>query len=162
MNAEIRVDTARNAQIGIEVRKNIMSNRPPSEKQRRVAKKIIENITLDEPKTGGEILEEVGYGPGMVKNPGKIVESEGVYKALAEQGFTVDNAKGVVAEILLNKSSKDADRLKAAENVFKIHGSFAPEKSMNLNLVVDATKSQDLIEMAKQMSKQIKEANINS
>lgn len=57
-----------------------------------------------------------------------------IIAALKDLGFDSDNAKRVVGEILNDGSLEPRDRLKAAENVFKVHGDFAPEKHVNLNL----------------------------
>lgn len=60
-----------------------------------------------------------------------------IIEALKELGFDSDNAKTVVAEILSDESNEPKDRLKAAEMIFKVHGDFAPEKSINLNVAVE-------------------------
>lgn len=72
-----------------------------------------------------------------------VIASENLTKPdiknyLEEIGFTSDNAKEVVAEILSDESNEPKDRLKAAEMIFKVHGDFAPEKSINLNVEVEA------------------------
>ena len=108
-------------------------------RQRRVAKLIIENASLDEPLNGGEILERVRYGK-ISKQPSRVLKSEGVLEALEEYGFTEDNAKKVVSEILLNKEADDGHRLKAASEVFKVQGSYAPEKSLTVNIEVPIGK----------------------
>lgn len=113
----------------------------PTVKQRRVAKLIIENTALDKPLNGGEMLEKVGYAKGLIKTPSRILESEGVREALAEAGFTEENAKSVVAEILLNPDADDGHRLKAAEQVFKVTGAYAPEKRLTAS--VDLTPKSD-------------------
>ncbi len=53
-----------------------------SVRQKRVAKLIIENTNLDEPKTGGEIVESSGYGVSMKKNPQVVLNSDGVKEEL--------------------------------------------------------------------------------
>lgn len=105
----------------------------PTTRQKRVAKLIIENATLDKPLTGGEIVENSGYGVSMKKNPQVILGSEGVKEALNDYGFNEDNAKKVVAKILLKEDAQDKDRLKAADMVFDVHGSKAPQKHININ-----------------------------
>lgn len=111
----------------------------PRIKQRKVAQKLIENVKLAKPLTAGEIVESSGYGPSMKKNPQVVINSQGVKEALEEYGFTEDNAKKVVAKILLNDDTEPNARLKAADQVFKVHGSYAPEKSVNLNVEVEAS-----------------------
>src|SRR5258708_3260733 len=99
-----------------------------TQKQKKVAKLIIDNIKLDKPLNGGEILEKTGYGPGTVKNPGDILNSDGVKEELKVLGFTEVNAKNVVSEIMLSDEAEHRDRLKAADMTFKVHGTYAPEK----------------------------------
>lgn len=108
----------------------------PTTLQKRVARKIIENAHLPEPLTSGEIVESSGYGESMKKNPQVIINSDGVRQELINLGFTEENAKSVVGKILLNEEAEDRDRLKAASEVFKVHGTYAPEKSVNVNVEV--------------------------
>jgi len=109
-------------------------------KQRRVAKLIIENATLDNPLNGGEIVEKGRYSKSMVIKPSKVLESKGVKEALTEYGFSEDNAKKVVGEIMLNEKVDPSARLKATDQVFKVQGTYAPEKSVNLNIEVPVEK----------------------
>ena len=101
-----------------------------------MAELIVENATLDNPLTGGEIVESSGYGVSMKKNPQVVLNSDGVKETLEEYGFTEGNAKMVVADIMLNEKVDAGARLKATDQVFKVQGSYAPEKSVNLNIEV--------------------------
>jgi hypothetical protein len=103
-------------------------------KQRKVAKLLIENATLDKPLNGGQIVENSGYGESMKLYPARVIDTIGVEKALEEYGFTEDNAKRVVTDILLNPEADNAHRLKAASEVFKVKGSYAAEKTQSVNL----------------------------
>lgn len=109
----------------------------PRTRQKRAARLIIENETLDKKLSDGEIVANSGYGPSMQKNPGVVLNSAGVKEALADYGFNPDNAKQVVAEILLDSETDKNTRLNAAKEVFKVFGEYAPEKkivgSFNLN-----------------------------
>lgn len=67
-----------------------------------------------------------------------------IINALRELGFDSDNAKRVVAEILNNDSLKPRDRIKAAENVFKVHGDYAPDKHVTLTLDESSEHSREL------------------
>lgn len=122
----------------------------PRIKQRKVAQKLIENVKLAKPLTAGEIVESSGYGPSMKKNPQVVINSQGVKEALEEYGFTEDNAKKVVAKILLNDDTEPNARLKAADQVFKVHGSYAAEKHVNLNVEVEA--SEEIKEIAQKVN----------
>jgi len=106
----------------------------PTNRQKKLAEIIVENSTLDKPLNGGEMLEKVGYSPGLVKQPGRVIEAEGVQEALANLGFTEVNAKSVVAELLLNPDEDSSVRLNAAKEIFKVTGSYAAEKSMSVQV----------------------------
>jgi hypothetical protein len=113
-------------------------SRKPSELQYRVAEAIIENSQLDKPKSDAEMLLDVGYAETTAYHKQKeIIQSEGVQEALQDFGFTEENAKRVVANIMLNDGSRDENRLKAAGMVFDVFGSAAPKKTLNLNLNAD-------------------------
>lgn len=119
----------------------MISNCMATTRQKRVAKLIIENATLDKPLTGGQMLEKVRYGK-ISKQPSRILESQGVKDALNDFGFSESNAKKVVGEILMKEKAQDKDRLKAADMVFEVHGSKAPTKTANLNLSLDVKPEQ--------------------
>ena len=99
-----------------------------TQKQKRVAKLIVANASLDKPLNGGEIVENSGYGVSMSKNPQVILNSEGVQDELEVLGFTEENAKKVVQQIMMSEETDDNARLKAADMVFKVKGTYAPEK----------------------------------
>lgn len=105
-----------------------------TQRQKRVAKLIVENATLDKPLNGGEILDNTGYSKGIQKDPKVVFESFGVKSELAILGFTEHNAKSVVSEIMNNGDVEPNARLKAADMTFKVHGSYAPEKSVSVSL----------------------------
>jgi|SRR6185369_17463666 len=98
-----------------------------TQRQKKLAKELIKNSQLAKPKNAGELLENVGYAKNTAEAyPGDVIDSKGVKEELKKLGFDEDNAKRVVGEIL-NKS-EDNNRLKAADLVFKVHGSYAAEK----------------------------------
>lgn len=112
----------------------------PTARQKKVAELIVKNATLDKPLNGGQIVESSRYSKSMVIKPGVVIESEGVQQALADLGFTEENAKRVVASIMLNEKADDSARLKATDQVFKVHGSYE-EKPVTLNQMFIDTKS---------------------
>jgi hypothetical protein len=123
----------------------------PTARQKRVAKLIIENTKLDKPLNGGEIVENSGYGVSMKTNPQVILNSEGVKEALAEQGFTEDSAKRVVESIMLNEDTEPNARLKATDQVFKVLGSYAPEKSLVGHISFNGEKEQHSKDLIKEL-----------
>lgn len=109
-------------------------------KQKRVARKIVEAVQANEPITGGELVASVGYGPDMQRKPGEVLESQGVQEELTILGFTEQKAKEVVAVILGDTDEEANSRLKAADMVFKTFGTYAPDKSITLNVNVPPTE----------------------
>lgn len=110
----------------------------PSIRQKRVAKILIDNIGADKPLTNGEIVELSGFGPSMKKNSKVVLESKGVQDALIEYGFHPDRAKEVVGNIL-EHGENETVKLKAADMVFKVNGTYAAEKHINLNIQAEPT-----------------------
>ena len=97
-------------------------------KQKKVANLIIKNASLDKPLNGGEMQEKAGYGKGVQKYPARVIESDGVREVLENAGFSEENAKLVVSEIMLDPNYDPSARLKATDQVFKVSGSYAPDK----------------------------------
>ena len=86
------------------------------------------NAAKAKPSTAQELLVSSGYSLSTATSvPGKIIEQPGVQEELNSLGFNEDNAKAVVAKILLSEKAENRDRLKASELVFKVHGSFQPD-----------------------------------
>jgi len=109
----------------------------PTLNQRKLAENMIKALESDNPPTLGTLVESSGYAVSQaLSKPGFIIEQKGVQEALADYGFTEENAKRVTAEIMMSESSGPMPRLKAAEMTFKVHGSFAPEKSVGVLQVV--------------------------
>lgn len=118
-------------------------------KQQKTAKALVDNLTAKGTKTAGQILEDVGYSKGIQENPQVVIRSDGVKEELYRMGFSEEKARQVVGEIL-QFGDEDRDRLKAAEMVFKVYGSYAPDKHINVN--VKATPSERIKELAKKLN----------
>lgn len=100
-----------------------------TQRQKKLAKVIVRNATLDKPLNSGQMLVKVGYSKNVAEaKPKDILGSEGVQEELKALGFTEDNAKKVVESIMLNEDVDASARLKATDQVFKVHGSYAPER----------------------------------
>jgi len=128
-----------------------------TQRQKKVAELIVKNATLDKPLNGGEILAKTGYAPGVIKNPSDILDSVGVKEELEILGFTESAAKQVVREIMLNTDADNSSRLKATDQVFKVLGSYAPEKREIKADVETKVSDMDLDKLAEEMAKRIKE-----
>lgn len=98
-----------------------------SQKQRKVAQNLIENLTLDKPKTSGEIVESSGYGKSMRLFPGRILESKGVKEELRRLGFSIEAADQVIWK-LLHTAKKEDTKIKAAQEVYKRMGAYEDTK----------------------------------
>lgn len=111
--------------------------------QRNLAEAIVENIKKprSKRKSRTELLKSVGYKSATAERAQKrTVEQKGVQEELEILGFSEESAKKVVEEIMLNPRVEPNARLKATDQVFKIKGSYAPEKSVSLNIEVSSEK----------------------
>lgn len=127
-------------------------NCKPTPRQRRSAQLIVDSAMGKAPhiKNAGDIVIHAGYAPSIKKSPHDVLNTTGVDSALMELGFSPENAKRVVAKILNSDNSKDIDRLKASDMVFKVHGTYAESRSISVNIDVDAT-SPRLLEIAERL-----------
>ena len=127
----------------------------PTLKQKKLAKEIVENLESSEPKSAGEILESIGYSKAIAKNPKMAIEGKGVQEELEVLGFSEEAAKGVVASIL-HHSDNDMARLKASDQMFKVLGSYAPEKRENVNLNLNSNITPKSQALAKQYEEEMR------
>lgn len=110
----------------------------PTIRQKKLANSLVENLQADKPLNKQELVASVGYSPNVAEKKAKeIIESKGTQQELRKLGFDPDTAKEIVGEIL-TAGENDTVKLKAADMVFKVHGSYAAEKHVNLNLEVEA------------------------
>jgi len=100
-------------------------------------KALAEEINSGEHNKKVDSMRAVGY---TSLNTG-LIRGDGVLATLEEMGFTEYHAKSVVSEIMHNSKQSASDRLRATEQVFKIHGSYAPERletrSVHVEVSVD-------------------------
>lgn len=110
-------------------------------RQAALAREIIANLKRppQHRKNKGELVESVGYTKAQAeKKPTEIIESKGVKNELISLGFNPDTAMEVVKEILIDPRNEPSDRLAAAREVFKVHGTYAAEKSVSMNVSASA------------------------
>jgi len=123
----------------------------PTPKQQKLAEELIENSQREKPLNKKALLEKVGYTTNVAESKASdIIESDGVLEALANLGFHEDSAKRVVAEIL--NTGEDNNRLKAADMIFKVQGSYAPEKSLNMNVNANANLTSEQVAKINQIA----------
>lgn len=88
-------------------------------RQKKLAKRIAQNITGELNETAGQMLANVGYSKSMAKaKPKEIINSEGVQEELKALGITVEEADNVVLKIM-RESKKEENKLKSAEMIYK-------------------------------------------
>lgn len=93
---------------------------------------------------GNLAVKEAGYNVSTDESA-RVIASQNLTKPeiqeeLKKLGFDSNNAKRVISEILNDETIEPKDRIKAAENVFKVHGDYAPDKSINVNLDANSTE----------------------
>lgn len=99
----------------------------PTQRQKKLAKAIVENMKSNNTKTAGQLLESIGYSKNTAEGiPGEIINSKGVVEELANLGISIEAADKVVGSIL--KKGRDEHKLKAADLTYKRLGGYAPEK----------------------------------
>ena len=78
----------------------------PKPKQRKLAKALIANEISDKPVAIGQILKDTDYGLDQQRNPGRVIEQDGVQEALVEEAETMLAAlksQGVDPDLVANK-----------------------------------------------------------
>lgn len=124
----------------------------PTPRQRAVAR-IAADVAMGKApdiKSNGQIIAAAGYGTGLQTQPSRVLDSVGVHIALEDMGFSEETAKNVVKSILSNEKAMHKDRLKAADMVFKVHGTYAAEKTIALNVDVQSDDTR-LLELAERL-----------
>lgn len=106
----------------------------PSEREIKLAQLIIENSSANVKRPHKELMLQAGYSAKTAPLPGRTMRQEGVRRALTYLGFSEIGAKRVVSEIMYSQKVKPDTRLDAAREVFKVYGSYAPEKTANMNM----------------------------
>lgn len=109
----------------------------PTNLQRNLAENIVKNLKRKKPLNKKELVVSSGYDLTTAeKQVPAVFEQKGVKEALNELGFNEYSAKKVVKDIMLNEKVDANARLKATDQVFKVEGSYAPEKTANINMNV--------------------------
>lgn len=122
-------------------------------RQKKLAESLVKNALSEKPMNKGELVESVGYSPETArKKTAELFNSKGVQEELAILGFDVETAKRVVGQIAL-EGENDNVKLKASEMIFKVHGTFAAEKHVNLN--INRTEPNDRIKELAERLKQL-------
>src|SRR3990167_1238395 len=112
-----------------------------NERQKRLAKALIENSIAGKPRNAKELLVSSGYSEITASaSPKEIIHGKGVQQELTRLGFTELHAKALVGAILnspiVYEMITPENQLNAADKIFKVFGTYAPEKRANLNVNV--------------------------
>lgn len=103
-------------------------------RQKKLAQAVVKNFSLAKPLNKQELVASVDYSLlNADRNAKAILEAPGVNQELVILGFDPEKAKEVVSEILIG-GENDTVKLKAADMIFKVHGTYAAEKHVNLNI----------------------------
>lgn len=105
--------------------------------QKNLAENIVRNAVSSKKMNKKELLVSSGYAlKSATSVPSKILEQKGVVEALEDFGFSEENAKKVVSEIMLDPKKDPNARLKATDQVFKVHRSYGEGgQTNNTNIV---------------------------
>lgn len=109
-----------------------------TELQKKLAENIVKNLKRKKPLNKGQLVEISGYSKSTATQQlPAVFEQKGVREHLEVLGFNENAAKLVVEEIMNNSDVDPNARLKATDQVFKVEGSYAPEKTSTLNLNIE-------------------------
>lgn len=114
-------------------------------RQKKLAQAIVENLKAKKPKNMQGLVESGGYSRTVaLAKPGFIIEQKGVQEELIALGFNEDTAKKVVQEIMMDLTVDPSARLKATDQVFKVQGSYAPEKVVVGTVIISDERQKEL------------------
>jgi hypothetical protein len=108
--------------------------------QERAAKETARVINSREKKTKGQILEEAGYAPGIVKNPDQVFEAKGFQEILNK--YLPDDRLAKKHEQLL-EDEKSEVQIKALDMAYKVKSSYAPEKTESKVVVEESVLTKE-------------------
>jgi hypothetical protein len=126
--------------------------------QKNLAKNIVRNSIQEKPLNKKELVVLSGYSQISAESSAHIIlEEKGVKQELKTLGFSEDKAKKVVSEIMNNPKVEPNTRLKATDQVFKVQGSYAPEKldtrTLNIEMKVD---NKELLKLDKEYEEKVR------
>lgn len=113
----------------------------PTIKQSNLADEIVKNssVPIEKQKNAQQLLESAGYKTKTARASAKrTIKQKGVQERLEVLGFDADSAKQVVADIMNNKRVNPIARLKATDQIFKVVGSYAPEKRATVTYTISS------------------------
>lgn len=91
--------------------------RQPTQRQRKAARALINNLQVDKPKTMGEILENSGYSEKTALTPKTVTELPGFKQALRELGLTEELITSSLVQDIKAKPEKRIQELKLGAEI---------------------------------------------
>lgn len=107
----------------------------PTIRQKKAAEVFVDKMKSGEIPTAGEVLKTSDYSEWVQKKPSIVFDSDGFKEALNHLGFSEEAADLTIAKIL--RTGKEENKIKAAQEIYKRQGSYAPEKSIQANTTLD-------------------------
>ena len=132
-----------------------------TQKQKKLARNLVENLQRRKPKTGGEIVLDAGYSLEKSKAPGRVIDAPGVKEELEILGFSEEKAKEVVGQILTDSEKDASSRLRAADMVFKVHGTYVKEQESQQGNTINFFFNDSMREKAQMFEQEMKNLIIN-
>ncbi len=132
-----------------------------TQRQKNLAKAMVENLKAKKPKNKKELVVSSGYGITTAeKQVPAVFEQKGVIEELEKLGFSEENAKSVVGNILSDEDAKSRDRLTAADMTFKVHGTYAPvqQEIKQTTVAINFFSSPKIQQATKAYEEQLKQA----
>lgn len=122
----------------------------PTPKQQRA---IDELVGSGGKITPTEAMRRAEYAKATYNTPQKLTESRAYL-----ENFNVPRAKETVGHILVN--GQESNKLKAAQEIFKVEGAYAPEKNESVNVNVEVKQNRETIrKIAQEVIKKMLDGN---
>ena len=101
--------------------------KPLNIQRQRLVQNIINNQKTQRYKNLVELMVASGFSRSYANSDGYlIIKDPQIQKQLVKFGFNELTAKAIVTEIAF--CGEEGNRLRAAQEMFKVHGSYAPEQ----------------------------------
>lgn len=125
----------------------------PTMKQKKAFEKI-----LEKPRAIGTVMREVGYSENTIVDPKNLTESKG-WKELMEIHLPDDRLAKKHSQLL--EDEKSEIQVKTLDMAYKLKGSYAPEKTVNVNLEGKIEMSPKEKELKEEYEAKIQESYLN-
>lgn len=117
--------------------------------QKRLAKAIVENAVAEKPLNKKQLLVSSGYSPlSASQSQTFIMDQKGLHEELDRLGFSLE-AADLVVKTVLKTARKDENKIRAAQEIYKRLGGYAPEKRTSLSVNMDIQPGQDVSKLDK-------------